>query len=183
MIDTDNDLKKYEDSTYSQVLRDQNLKSIPHLKLGIGLKGGLSFDKIQSQFQKLSAKLPQYQAYRIFSGILSKKYPLDSSLIDEESASKETENQNNKTNVFRNHLSLELIKLHHADALTIGNSIFLSPNKMDLSSDRGKALIIHEITHIVTRKRTAEGQRCGNNHIIQILRDGKRGSRYRKRFS
>ena len=42
--------------------------------------------------------------------------------------------------------------MHYADAFTIGNSIYSSSNKMDLSSDRGKALLVHEITHIIQQK-------------------------------
>jgi Domain of unknown function (DUF4157) len=155
MIDSNDDLEKYENVTYSTVIRDIYTKSLPDLKVVAEFKGGLSIDKIQNHFQKISGNLPQYPTYKIYSGILSKKYPFDPRYI-EESDPKDTEDQTR----YRTHLSLvELIKLYHADALTIGKNIFLSPDKMDLSSDRGKALLVHEMTHVVQQER---GPQSGN---------------------
>jgi len=151
-------LENYENITYSSFIKNRSLKDIPQIKPGTELKGGLSFDEIQNQFQKMPGTLPQYSMYKTFSGILSKKYSLDSSLIDE-SSSKGAEDQNNKKNLFRNQLSLELIRLHHADALTIAGNIFLSPQKKDISSDRGKALLVHEITHLVQNERNSQNSR------------------------
>jgi uncharacterized protein DUF4157 len=150
----DNSLEKYENSVFSKDIGDKYLKSIPKLKLGIDFKTGLSFDNTQSQFQKITSKLhQQYSTYKkMFPGLLSEKYS-SCSVFTEEITPKETEDKNNKINLYKNYLSLDLINLHYADAFTIGNSIFSSSNKMDLSSDRGKALLIHEITHIVQQKR------------------------------
>jgi hypothetical protein len=150
----DNSIEKYENSVFSKDVGDKYLKSIPKLKLGIDFKTGLFFDNTQSQFQKITAKLPQqYSTYRkMFSGILSDRYSSSLSFT-EDTTPKETEDKNNKINLYKNRLSLDLINLHYADAFTIGNKIFSTPNKMNLSSDRGKALLIHEITHIVQQKR------------------------------
>ena len=42
-----------------------------------------------------------------------------------------------------------LSKFYGAEALTMGRDIFLSSSKSDLSTSRGMALLVHEITHVL----------------------------------
>lgn len=56
-----------------------------------------------------------------------------------------------------------LAKSYGAEALTIGKEIFLSPSKSDLSTSRGKALLVHEITHILQQEKSSELRKGDDN--------------------
>jgi hypothetical protein len=49
-----------------------------------------------------------------------------------------------------------LAKSYGAEALTLGREIFISPSKADLSTSRGKALLVHEITHVIQQEKSPE---------------------------
>jgi hypothetical protein len=140
-----------KNQTYSDIIRAGNLKAVPYFKYSVEFKDTLSAGKTPTQFQKIVSKFLKHPTFKIFSGILFKKDYFDSGL-DQDLLSKETGVLGDEL-FFRTYLPFDLMKLHHADALTIGSRIYLSPDKIDLSSDRGKALAVHEITHVEQQKK------------------------------
>ena len=59
-----------------------------------------------------------------------------------------------------------LSKFYGAEALTMGRDIFLSSSKSDLSTSRGMALLVHEITHVLQQEINPELGKQDNANVI-----------------
>lgn len=57
-------------------------------------------------------------------------------------------------------LANQITRYHNADAMTLGNRIFITRNKFNLANPRGQALVVHELVHIAQRQLDPELERA-----------------------